>query len=61
MPFPKIEVSAETREASIREELDAFDQFFQKELKNEPLVRVEAAILRTYLFWKTRTEKTNAE
>ena len=59
MPFPQL-VVPEGVEAAIDEEIAAFDQFFQTELKNEPLIRSEIAVLKTYLSWKTRTEKTNA-
>jgi len=55
MPFPQIRVpSNETREKACDDEIAAFEEFFQGELNNEPLVRSERAILKTYLFWKTR-------
>lgn len=76
MPFPQIAVSGgkESVIVAVEEEVAAFDQFFQNELQNDPLVRSELAILKTYLFWKTReavvsaavpettdTEKTDAQ
>lgn len=58
MPFPQIELS---KDASVDEQLAGeiaeFEKFFISELKNEPLVRSESAILKTYLFWKTREKK----
>lgn len=58
MPFPQIELS---KDATIDEQLGGevaeFEKYFTTELKNEPLVRSESAILKTYLFWKTREKK----
>lgn len=59
MAFPQL-VLPEGAEVAIDVEIEAFNQFFQSELKNEPLIRSEIAVLKTYLSWKTRTEKTNA-
>ena len=76
MPFPQIVVPGERAvvEAAVDAEIATFDQFFQNELQNDPLIRSELAILKTYLFWKTRetavsssvsgpadTEKTDAQ
>jgi hypothetical protein len=46
--------------AAIDTDIAKFDECFQQELGNEPLVRSELAILKTYLFWKTHSEKFNA-
>jgi hypothetical protein len=59
MPFPQLVLPADA-EAAVDQEIESFNQFFQSELKNEPLIKSETAVLKTYLFWKTRTEKTNA-
>ncbi len=56
MPFPQIEATEEL----VNEEVEAFNKYFQEELKNEPLISFERAVLKTYLLWKTRTEKLNA-
>lgn len=47
-------------EEAVDADIVAFDEYFQKELKNEPLVRSERAIIKTYLHWKTHQERTNA-
>lgn len=47
-------------EAIVDADITAFDECFQRELSNEPLVRSEIAILKTYLLWKTHPEKFNA-
>ena len=58
MPFPQIELSKDTPVAEQFDgEVAEFEKFFISELKNEPLVRSESAILKTYLFWKTRETK----
>lgn len=36
------------------EEIKKFDDWFQKQTGNEPLVRSERAILKTYLYYKLR-------
>jgi len=56
MPFPQLVVpeDAKAAEVLVDQEIEAFNHFFQSELKNEPLIRSEAAILKTYLLWKTR-------
>jgi hypothetical protein len=56
MPFPQIEATEEL----VNEEVEAFNKYFQEELKLEPLISFEKAVLKTYLLWKTRTEKSNA-
>lgn len=62
MLFPQIVLSEDVKaaEVAVDQEIEAFNHFFQSELKNEPLVKSEAAVLKTYLFWKTRSEKTDA-
>lgn len=40
--------------ALVDTEIAEFDQAFQRELQNEPLVNVEKSILSTYLWWKCR-------
>jgi hypothetical protein len=62
MPFPQLVLSEDVKdaEAAVDQEIEAFNHFFQSELKNEPLIKSETAVLKTYLFWKTRSEKTNA-
>jgi len=60
MAFPQIALPKEGVEAAVDAEIETFNQFFQSELKNEPLLKSEIALLKTYLFWKTRPEKTNA-
>ncbi len=53
---------AEQLERLVEEDLQAFDTWFQKKQmetagqgeKPEPLVRGERAILKTYLYWKTK-------
>jgi len=47
-------------EAAVDADIAKFDSAFQTELKNDPLVRSEIAILKTYLFWKANSEKFNA-
>jgi hypothetical protein len=47
-------------ERAVDEDIAKFDECFQKDLDNEPLVRSEVAILKTYLLWKTHPEKFNA-
>lgn len=55
MPFPQIVVpEGVSPEQACDVEIEAFQEFFQRELSNDPLVRSERAILKTYLFWKTR-------
>lgn len=49
-------------EEAVDADLDAFDEYFQRELKNEPLIRSERAILKTYLHYKTHLQrKTHQE
>jgi len=47
-------------EATVDEDIAEFDTYFQKALRNEPLVFSERAILKTYLHWKTHQETTDA-
>lgn len=43
-------------------DLDAFGEYFQRELKNdEPLSKSERAIIKTYIWWKTHQEKHDAQ
>jgi hypothetical protein len=43
-------------EHAIDADIAAFDEYFQRELKNDPLVRPERAILKTYLHYKARLQ-----
>jgi hypothetical protein len=47
-------------EAAVDADIAKFDEYFQRELKNEPLIKSEYAMLKTYLWWKTRQEKPDA-
>jgi hypothetical protein len=47
--------SPEEIEPAVGEDLRAFETWFQG-LGNDPLVRSEVAILKTYLYWKLRGE-----
>lgn len=48
-------------EAAVDADITAFDEYFQRELKNdEPLSKSERAIVKTYLWWKTHQEKPHA-
>ena len=40
-------------EAAVDRDIDAFDAYFRS-LGNDPLVRSEKAIIKTYLHWKTK-------
>ena len=42
-----------TVEKDVEEDIREFEHWFQS-LDNDPLVRSEVAILKTYLFWKLR-------
>ena len=45
----------EELEAEVDSDIAAFDAWFQQHLQNgQPLVRSERAILKTYLYWKTK-------
>lgn len=58
MPFPQIELSPDASvDEQLNEEVAEFEKYFMVGLQNEPLVRSESAILKTYLFWKTREKK----
>jgi hypothetical protein len=50
--------------AALEEAVDAdiakFNEYFQRELKNDPLIKSEIAMLKTYLWWKTHQEKSDA-
>lgn len=46
-------------EKAVDEDIAAFDEFFRS-IGNENLVPSEWAILKTYLWWKTKKEKTDA-
>lgn len=41
-------------EEAVDADLNAFDTYFQRELKNAPLLPSERAILKTYLYYKTK-------
>lgn len=40
-------------EAAVEEDIRRFDEWFQS-IGNDPIVRSEVAILKTYLWWKLR-------
>lgn len=46
----------EALEAAVDKELVAFDEWFQSR-GNDPIVRSERAILKTYLWYKCKAEK----
>lgn len=46
-------------EAFVDEDIKEFDSYFQG-LGNDPLVRSEAAIIKTYLHWKLKGERDGA-
>lgn len=46
-------------EALVNEDILSFERWFQKQ-GNDPLVRSEVAILKTYLWYKTHPEASNA-
>lgn len=53
----KMEADQEDREAISKEldpELDKFNEFMQKELRQQPLAQFERAIIKTFLFHKAR-------
>lgn len=41
-------------EAAVDEDITRFDEYFQRELGNDPLVKSERAVLKTYLWYKCR-------
>ena len=47
-------------EAAVDADIAAFDAYFQKKLNNDPLLASEKAMLKTYLWFKTHTEKHDA-
>lgn len=47
-------------EAAVDADIAKFDEYFQRELQNAPLIKSEVAVLKTYLYWKTHQEKLNA-
>jgi hypothetical protein len=49
--------SGETLEQVVDQEIEIFEAWF-RELGNEPIVRSERAILKTYLWWKTHPGET---
>ena len=49
-------VDAKELEPAIDADIARFNECFQQELGNEPLVRSELAILKTYLWFKTHAE-----
>jgi len=56
----KVQVDAppERLEAAVDADIAAFDAWFQRR-GNEPLVRSEVAILKTWLFWKTHPDDSS--
>jgi hypothetical protein len=46
-------LSPEAVEGLVNADIDAFDRYFQGELKNEPMSPAERAIIKTYLYYKT--------
>lgn len=47
-------------EAIVDADIEKFNEYFQRELKNAPLISSEHAMLKTYLWWKTHPETVNA-
>ncbi len=47
-------------EAAVDADIAKFDEWFQRELKNAPLIPSEKSCIKTYLYWKTHQEKLNA-
>lgn len=45
------------RELSVDADIEKFDKYFQEELKNDPLIPSEKAMLKTYLWFKLHGEK----
>ncbi len=52
----KTDVQVEEQEKTVDEEIAAFDAWFQSK-GNDPLVKSERAILKTYFWYKLRGEK----
>ena len=50
---------AKTIENVVDEEIDEFSRWFCEQLKNDPLVRSERSILKTYFAWKLGLVKTS--
>lgn len=55
--MPNLEVKIESSSPSeyervVNEEIDGFEEFFSKKLGNDPLVKGERAIIKTFLAWK---------
>ena len=48
--------SKEQLAAQVDETIRKFDEWFQKEHKQEPLTRPEKAILRTYLIYSAKSQ-----
>lgn len=44
-------------EEVVDKDIAKFDEYFQRTLKNDPLVGSERAILKTYLHWKSVASK----
>jgi hypothetical protein len=49
----QVDVPPERLEATVDEDIAAFDVWFQQQADNAPLVGSERAILKTYLYFKT--------
>ena len=41
---------------AVDEDLKRFNKFFQDDLKNEPLDKVEKAAIKTYVWWKANKD-----
>jgi len=50
----------EELEKAVDADIANFNEYFQRELKNDPLISSEKACIKTYLWWKTHQEKPNA-
>lgn len=50
---PEATPEGEELEKIIDEDIELFDQWFQTEMKNSPILKSEWAMLKTYLYWKT--------
>lgn len=47
-------------EAAVDADIAEFDKYFQGKLNNAPVLSSEKAIIKTYLWWKTHQEKSDA-
>lgn len=58
---PKTNLTGKDLEAAVDEDIALFEKFMIAEVDDSgPLHRVEKAILKTYLHWKTHAKKTSS-